>query len=379
MHPSTGHQLEHRVWSWLRDAAPEVGFIDLSKTSQGKTALPNDADFLVLKPFPAAIFVLAVANDAQAHKQSKRLLASRIALAEKYGPSLPAIVIVPDQSQKSLLRFADIVLSADNLPRLERVLREITLNSEVQKILKDGDPGDVEFSSQSRVESLWSKSVSLKDIVELESPSAPETLAEELARSLHQTRPRGRESSSASLRDEASDSCALADHSPVEESTRRPWFFSRQASTAFDSCLTAYIGNLFGAAIERRRARNSYTSGVIVRRLLWAPNGRVFSCTFLQTQAPLSFTKKPAEYVADAWMTRVVLAIPQLEQILLLGSIGAEIESMPRGGFDFRKNPPRLREINQLEAAGWKVFPWDFSQREPAFLKFMKGASYDQS
>ena len=77
-------------------------------------------------------------------------------------------------------------------------------------------------------------------------------------------------------------------------------------------------------------------------------------------------------------MTRVVLAMPQLEQILLLGSTGAEIESMTKVGFDFRKNPPRLREVNQLEAAGWKVFPWDFSQLEPAFVKFMGGAPYDQ-
>lgn len=75
----------------------------------------------------------------------RRFLEQRIVLAERFGPHIPFVVILGPEHEVNELPFTDLTLTITDLPSFSELKSRIRLNPQVQKILKDGDPGKVNF------------------------------------------------------------------------------------------------------------------------------------------------------------------------------------------------------------------------------------------
>ena len=158
-----------------------------------------------------------------------------------------------------------------------------------------------------------------------------------------------------------------------------PWFLSPRVSDTFENTIATFIEKSCGGEIQYKRFKDPLFPGMISRHIWHGAGGRVAALRRLSSN-PAFMAHKSKELISEAWMTRTILKQPELDQVLLLGSSGlsSHLANNPalRIGSDFREKPPRLRDINQLEAAGWKVFPWDFAEDQPAFIRFLKGEKY---
>ena len=69
-------------------------------------------------------------------------------------------------------------------------------------------------------------------------------------------------------------------------------------------------------------------------------------------------------------MLRALSPVPEGGLLLLLSIGTVEQPYLRRGNGASRSIDPYL--VNVLEAGGWKVFPWDFAERQPAFIEYLQ-------
>jgi hypothetical protein len=112
-------------------------------------------DFLVLQPLPFALELVSLKHTRSVPMpMKKRLLARRIAVAERFGPSLPFIPVLDKERSSEpapLLPFVDATFSIHDLPRLDQLKEVVQLNPDVQRILQRGDPGEVQLIDRNQV------------------------------------------------------------------------------------------------------------------------------------------------------------------------------------------------------------------------------------
>jgi hypothetical protein len=81
---------------------------------------------------------------------------------------------------------------------------------------------------------------------------------------------------------------------------------------------------------------------------------------------------KAQELFAEARMLRALE--PSMHGLLFLLSVeaGAHTHKVHRSR---QRKPIDPYLVNVLEEGGWKVFPWDFAEREPAFIGYLRAWS----
>ncbi|MDA7525305.1 hypothetical protein N8667_06950, partial [Verrucomicrobia bacterium] len=92
-------------------------------------------------------------------------------------------------------------------------------------------------------------------------------------------------------------------------------------------------------------------------------DGRRFELR-VRTLRELSSHATKRAFLVDAWKLRTNGMPPENLIVLLGGYEKAKGEKAD--------SAPKLQAINEFEASGWKVFPWDFHKSEPLFLNYCK-------
>ncbi len=365
------------VQHWLQQQSPLIHFIADKDQQRQSGDLPS-ADFLILRPLPIALITSMNSNGPASRMKEKRLLAQRIALAERFGNQLPVVIIVPEGTETATVRFADKVLFANELPSIEKLCSQLKLNPEVQTILKEGEPSDVQFSSDDDIKRHWTRAIPLLDFANSQTVFPWNSLAHRLQEVLVPIKAAAGESGSAGdissspLRTggKTLKTAANADRRPV------PWHLSPRWSEAFDRVLFKFIEEHCGGHVESKRHREQMLQGQIVRHVWRSKEGKRVVVRRL-TVGEGSAAHKSRELIAEAWMTRAFLEPKADAQILLAGVAGQEptmVDTIAGPRIQEIKTP-RLWNVNTLEAAGWLVAPWDFAEEEPRFIKLLREVS----
>jgi hypothetical protein len=373
----TGLDLDERVRNWLSSQSPSVHF---SEDIAEKGIAKNNsyaADFIVFKPFPLAIVTSAPVGHSAHRMLSKRILAQRIALAERFGNAMPVIVVIPNDGDVASVSYADMVLSMEQLPDFNDLLATIKLNQDVQSILKEGEPGEIEFTDLSELKDTWRHTLSLDDLSSDARTFPDDSLAMRLQSAL------------SPLKIEAASNRAQESQPSHRSSGLRPnqqrlqdrpwWYHSRHWSDEFDSVIFQYITEKCGGKIETKRQRNPSQGGIIQRHVWKTDRGMEFVLR-RHVVNPSFESHKTNELVAEAWMTRAYITPKVCGQLLLTGHYGQD--HMHEGTQPHIKDKdeqpflPNIHKISALQAAGWHIFPWDFAEQEPKFIKFLKEVAH---
>src|SRR5439155_21475717 len=83
-----------------------------------------------------------------------------------FGCHIPFLLVLGADIKAHELPFADLAISVHELPSLVKLKLQLKLNPEVQRILIDGDPGEVGFSSENQVIMNWSEAVTLHELAD---------------------------------------------------------------------------------------------------------------------------------------------------------------------------------------------------------------------
>ncbi len=358
---------------WLQQQSPPLHFVQLKGG--------DDADFLVFHPTPFAIIAWAASDQASSRMKVKRLLAQRIALAERFGTHLPVVVVTQADTDQRIVHFADVVLRGDALPRVAHLCSTLHLDPRVQVILKDGMPqGEVQFSSETDIERFWSHSLSIEDLVNSGGFLPPESLAARLAAALsplkeaecNVTADQVQRSSRAKSNPESSNSLSL----PSVSLSGKHWFRNQRCTEAFNQTLFSFIEERCGGHITTEARRENLLGGQTIRNNVWVSDkGKRVVIRRHSIEEGFSGHELKG-LIAEAWMTRVLLKPKTSAQVVLL-TMGDERRFRSQESIVTRsraRHLPRLFEINELEAAGWHVAPWDFANEKPRFIEFLKEA-----
>lgn len=374
-----GKELDDTVRQWLQSQSPEVQFVD-DRSQSGEYLR---ADFLVLQPFPMAILTMVSRDHQNARAKAKRLLGQRIALAERFGAHLPVVVVVPKRKAAAVLPLADAILGADELPGIQEVKLRIQPSPEVEEVLREGEPGEVMFSTQEVASVRWSDAWTLEDLV----AEKVQVQVDSLANRLHQAMMHAKKDSitpetrSAPQRQARASRNSTRDLAPWTNPTSSEWWVSSiRWSDAFDQVLSSFITEACGGRVETMRYREQLFQGTLTRHVWTTPHGGSVIIRRLTVSSAM-LSHKVDELIAEAWMTRAFVKPRLLGQVLLLGETGREAEFSATSQslrVHHRKTSPGIRHINALEAAGWRVAPWDFGKCEPHFVEILKELSNGQ-
>jgi len=377
--------LDRQVREWLESQPEAIRYRSVpEKDSVTEEAGGEsfDADFLVLHPFPLAIVTMVGRNPRHLQMEAKRFLNQRISLAERYGRFLPVIVIVPEGIASDQVPYADGAFSVSELPSIGEIKARLKLDDDVQRILSDGDPGEVRFSEVETVHDLWSRSLSLFELADAEAVFPEGSLAQRL----NQVLPPLREEIEANVRPGVDQNEAGHQSIQPEVLSRRfgrtlPWYArSRRFMDEFDRVLHDFITELCGGTIETNRIRSPGLRGWISAHVWKSPSGlEVVLRRLMGSHAGMQH--KTQQLVAEAWITRVFIKGRVETQLLLLGSAGEEPREV-KTILGVKKNreqsrPIEIQQVNLLEGAGWDVCPWDFGNSEPRFIKRLKEVAHD--
>jgi hypothetical protein len=379
-----GRELDGQVRNWLGSQNPPVKFVDDFTDRAVSKSDSLSADFMVLTPFPMAIITMTFSGASAMRMKSKRFLAQRISLAERFGNFMPVIVIVPNEADIQVIRFADMVLSVGKLPDFQSLGKAIKLNADVQTILRDGEPPPVSFSSEGDVDSAWNKALSLENLSSEKSTFPRNSLAGRLQEILVPLKESTLAKSLSNENESISGSPLSSIRQPIrghKDLISSPWWMrSRDWSDEFDRVLFEYIAEKCGGKVESKRHRDPLLQSHILRHVWKSRMGR--DCVMRrQMMSGVSEAHKTRELVAEAWMSRAFLKPRVCAQVLLAGTIGLEPGKIKTiaGNRTLETKPDRLgiKYINALEAAGWVVAPWDFAEEEPRFITFLKEVGND--
>ena len=351
----SGPELERRVGQWLAGGGKEVKYFAV----KGAGDLCG-ADFFVVQPFPAVVFVGIPPAGQRIRSYNEQLLASRVTISERLDPCVPVIFFVPSSASAERIAYADRVIPVDKLPRVNDVFSgDIALNEPVQKFLQEGDPGDVEFSTGERVRQLWSRAISLRDLPPPARRMPGDSLGGLLQRAFAKMFEKG----------ERFDA-------------NKP---SREAASLRAKVVSDFIGQTFGQRLrlEKVTLPKPLMAPGNLSLQFWSGRGDrkiVVRCRLIRPDAATSRVREVMRKdLLYAWEIGSALGRQNFELIMLLGSADGEWPGVLEGSErpESAVRHPRLWDIHQYETAGWRVFPWDFAERQPAFVRFMEGGSYE--
>lgn len=351
----SGPELERRVGQWLAGGGEEIKYLAV----KGAGDLCG-ADFFVVRPFPAVVFVGIPPTGPRIKSYNEQFLASRVTISERLDPCVPVIFFVPSSAAAERIAYADRVISVDRLPPVNDVFSgDIALNEPVQRFLQEGDPGDVDFSTGERVRALWSRAVSLRDLL----PPA-RRMPDDLLGGLLQRAFAGM----------------------VEKGERfdvnKP---SRAAASLRAKVISDFIGQTFGPRLRLDKVtlpKPLMAPGNLSLEFWggWGDRKIAVRCRLIRPHAATNRVREiMRKDLLYAWEIGSALGRQNLELIMLLGSADGEWPGVLEGSERPKSavRHPRLWDIHQYETAGWRVFPWDFAERRPAFVRFMEGGSYE--
>ncbi len=363
---SEAHAARVLVREWLiENEAQVLSSETLARFRREESAFKNEFDFVLIAPFPLAIEVKT--GDVSKHllaMKGRRLFESRIALAETLGPHVPLVLIVsgnvdPEHVQRHLPEV-DLVLHLGQLPPLSDLAR-LRVRPNVLEVLRTGDPGQTEVSSPAMVTKAWAESLTLDHLAEAP-PFRPGTLAARiqvaLQQVLHSTTPPSSLSSAPGVRSRELGLRArlsqLAIHSVLQNAISA--YFEERCGLTFQMDILKR-----GPLLPRVRERGA--------RL---PGGKVLLLKSLLA-SPAHAGHKAAELVTLAWLLRAANVPTGLNPVLLLGVPFAD--DIPKGPVG--KRFPTAALVNELESAGWRVFPWDFDAEEPVVERYLNSLRRD--
>jgi hypothetical protein len=141
----------------------------------------------------------------------------------------------------------------------------------------------------------------------------------------------------------------------------------RAESLGVDRVLFEYIEENCGGHIERTRHRDSFTP---LEWNIWTTASGKKILIHRKMASGLSLRHKLQEMVAEAWISRAFAKTKFSAQVLVLGE-SAQQEDCPTSRLEDR-SLMKIQHLNDLEAAGWRVAPFDFQKTEPLLIKILK-------
>jgi predicted nucleotidyltransferase len=361
-----GIDLEKTVYEWLKNQQPSLSFVQCRRvTTKEQESL--EVDFLVLSPMPMAIEVYIPGNHSAMMLKEKRFLYKRIALAERFGNAFPLIVVVPSHEYPRPIPYVDLVISAEHLPAFDQIKAQIRRSDELKRILLGGAPIDIHLTTNESFEENWSRIITLTELASSDAQFQEQTLAAKLHAYLQPVKERI-ERTPIPVREGASL------RSPNRPMPRPKWFqrINRSESLQVDRIIFDFIEEKCGGRIEKKRYRDSFTP---LEWNIWhSPSGKQV-LIHRRMASVISLRHKLKEIVADAWLARAFSKNKFSAQVLLVGEhepLDENLVAMPN---EF--GPMKIQYLNDLEASGWRVAPFDFDKAEPLLIKILKEVQND--
>jgi hypothetical protein len=364
-------QTAEQVRRWLRDSGAvfvEQKPVKVERAFRTQAGEPEvrgfrwTLHFRVVAPFPAAVQVVEDDDILFRSRRTvirpdwgrpERFLVPRILIAERFGSSLPLIYVLPGNAEylDSLgsVPFGDATFRADRLPFYADLPRILKLNADVQSILRKGDPGDPALTGADEIAMAWSRAISPDELGRPEpfpSDSIAESIRTEL-RDYDQNPTRKRPYSTRQLSLEG------------ERTSRTPlWLVAPHLIDRV--LLRQLVGRLGGRSVPIRIPLPGDQQAHELRREGWeSDNGyRAVIQRAVYSGVQTGRWIFPSQEIATAWLLRGLSPARLSKLILLLGSRDRE--------------GPAPWVVNQFEAAGWTVLPWDFAESEPAFVRSLR-------
>lgn len=245
------------------------------------------------------------------------------------------------------------------------------LDTTTQEILQKGEPTKVEFTDHEATLALWAKSLTIEELIGAQY-FPPNTVAENLRQFVHEQLEADAPLQELPIPGVSTESLSSRDREQTDKhkQLRR----SRIPHQALDKGLEkSVVGILGGRFVKYRlplpRVDNPREA---LRVQSWqAPDGRRMVIRKLQVGGGHGF-RKSRELFAEARMLRAL--DPSVHGLLLLLSVEASAHPS-RVRHQQRPQPIDPYLVNVLEEGGWKVFPWDFAEREPAFIGYLRAWS----
>lgn len=372
-------ELERQVQVWLDGQSDGVRYV----RSTGRHLKDSlEVDFLVLQPFPFAIEMMVSSSRGAIQVRAKRFLNQRISLAERFSRFLPVIVVTLESDFLDRFSFADAVFSVMDLPSIEALRENLNLDDAVQRVLKEGDPGEVHFSTS---EDVVGRGCGISSFSELVSPHVtfPEkTLAQRLQRTLVPLKAEIEEGDESTSLKKMTPSKNGSMQSPSRSGRNSLLSFirSRRVWPEFERVLYSFILERCGGEIKAKRFKKGGYQGQISRNVWHASNGRRVVLRRFMT-SPGNISLRVQELIAEAWMTRAFTEGGIDAQVLLMGSTGGDVREVKTlKGITMAREPSgpfEIQHINLLEGAGWTVCPWDFENEKPDFIKVLEEIGHD--
>lgn len=312
-------------------------------------------DFVVVGQIPFAVDVLAPNELYDNYEQQKRfLLAKRIALAERFGPYLPFVVVLPETSKDAVVPFADCVLNAKRLPKkLDKL--DISFNRTVLNILKEGVPPLSNLLASGQWLEQWCADTSLHEL-QTHQDFSEGCVAHTLKHSFANAKVKSIESSMPLISNQVQEMITehlgghilpakqIADDAkPFQHSTLE--FVGWRTRNGSQVLLSIFCISLFGDVPAIDEEDDPFTIN--------DPQETVYHAL-----------------IGDAWQIR---ARSDMEFDALVMLLGCEQKKQIRGLVKTVQKPSiPLEIINSLESAGWIVCPWDFAEETPQFIEILK-------
>ena len=348
-------ELEERVAQWL--------------TEEGAAFYPGD-DFdsslnipiIMVDPFPMAFEV--VPDAATFRMKSKRWIATRIRIAQLFGPHLPVAVIAEEGFEgipERVRHLFDSILDARGLPMLDEI-RNVFPSEELQGLFVRGQPSESAeelLTSPEAYTDLWADVLSLSDLVEKAHPKA--SLASRLRDVFFRFRDEQEEEA-------LSSDSRMSSRTPLEQAV-----LSSRFRKLFDKEIVSFLGEHVAGNGRWIRFGIGKEGKLLQRQeLAWEfPNGEVQ--VLRRSMAP-SFegiaAHRAEELFADAWMIRGSERAGGNRPLLLLGKRPMERIETTRGSAS-KPGSITLDMVNRFESSGWRVFPWDFDREMPRFVEYL--------
>lgn len=365
---------EEKVSEWLTELGAE--FIAQPST---RGADEPRIDFLVLDPVMMAIEVESQTSFHGVRMKTRRFLAKRLAIAERFSPSVPVVVIQIGAEELTPMPFADATFSCDALPDLQ-TLQSVKTKSNLRIIFENTADGlESTQTSTKELQSRWESSCTFKSLFERD--NYPK---ESLAACIH----RALVAEFANFLDDLENPRGRRDHfnrqetpsrqkRPAEERfQKRPaeerFQLSGRSNKVIKEITSQYIIERIGGKLERTTVRIE-DEGVCttMQRPSWiSPLKKRHNLVFLEASGS-SLRHKSAELNGEAAVFRAqrkdlatqILLLALRENRLEYDTISGKKEIIkPIGGKEWSA-------INQLEAGGWIVLPWDFHEATPEIIR----------
>jgi hypothetical protein len=343
-----GHVLEKQVAAWLTGiGATFVSEALIGKNSKNRTNKQLRADFLLVRPFPMVIEVLANASPHSHRMKTKRMMHFRLLVEQELGAHVPFVVLI-DQPSATPLAFVDAIFSVSNLPTMDQ-LSQVRVNPEFLRFFSEGSVAPTLLTSLVEFKQAWQSALTLEA---LWSPT-------DLRQSIVGPKPH----QSNSMAWQISQSAQVLAANEVTKVLRRPEM--ALVSRARMKHLRSVVENTIESTIGGKRTSITVAPAFLADHRFTFEAWRTSSIGTVVVAAHVwsgvANSHKISEWSVDG---RLLLASGQVRRDGLIFIL------IPREGIGL--DDYYLSAVNELEAAGWRVFPSDFGQTTPAFAKYLR-------